>query len=290
MGRRTRILLAVLALAVFIPSAVSFYKTWSVYKHSRDIQEYAIAEYVSKADPERAPSESESVTPSASMAQAENNGQEGSGPETTMDRPPVEIDFDGLLEKYPEAQGWIYCEGTTINYPVMQGEDNDKYLHRAYNGEYSAAGSIFLESANTPGFKDSNNIIYGHHMKDQSMFSALSQWASQEYYEEHPEGWLLTPEANYKIRFFSGYVTPADSETYAVYQGPSRYFDAYLQEVAGKSDFKPDPGLEFGRNDRYVVLSTCDYTYEDARYVLHGKLVLSVPSAASGAVSMEKPE
>lgn len=186
---------------------------------------------------------------------------------------PITVDFEALLEEAPDAIGWLYCEGTNINYPVVQGKDNDQYLRHNFRGEAATAGSIFLESANSPGFMDSNNILYGHHMRNGTMFAHLSDWAEQEFYDEHPVMWLLTPEQDYKIVLFSGYVTPSVSDTYAVYQGPSTYFDAYLDKVLGQSDFVPADGISLERDARYVVLSTCNYTYQDARYALHGKLV-----------------
>ncbi len=183
---------------------------------------------------------------------------------------PVTIDF-AALRNINEEIGWIYCEGTKLNYPVLQGTDNDFYLSHTYDRAANRAGSIFVEALNAPGFADSNTIIYGHHMKNGSMFAVLRNWADQAYYEEHPVMWLLTPEQNYQIRLFSGYMTEASSAAYTVYQSPCSEFDEYIRAACANSDFRAD--VETDPNGRFVVLSTCEYDFEDARYVLHGMLV-----------------
>lgn len=184
---------------------------------------------------------------------------------------PITVDFDALREVNEEIVGWIYCEGTTINYPVLQGEDNDYYLKHTYDRAENRAGSIFVEALNAPKFADSNTIIYGHHMKNGSMFATLKNWSDQAYYEEHPVFWLLTPEQNYQIKLVSGYITPAGSDTYMIFQGPSQEFTDYMEDACAKSDFVSE--VEWSPDDRFVLLSTCEYVFQNARYVLHGVLV-----------------
>lgn len=197
---------------------------------------------------------------------------------------PVVVDFAALGQEHEDVIGWLYCEGTVINYPVVQGEDNDFYLHHAYDGTYSVSGSIFVDSENREGFRDSNTIIYGHHMNDGSMFASLSQWLEQQYYEEHPVMWLLTPERDYKIELFSGYTTSADADTYTVFQKPGKEMDAYLQSAVEQSNFRAIDGIELGGNDHYVLLSTCAYAFDNARTVLHGKLI---PVDSAGGVLLQ---
>lgn len=203
----------------------------------------------------------------------EETDKEGPAEDAEEDREgvPLKVDFTALQRVNSDVVGWIYCEGTEINYPVVQGEDNDFYLHRTYDGTENSAGSIFVEALNARNFADSNTIIYGHHMKNGSMFATLRNWADQEYYEEHPVFWLLTPKRNYQIKLFSGYTTPATSDTYTIFQGPCQELNDYLQMAQANSDFSAD--VETDPNGKYVVLSTCEYDYTNARYVLHGMLV-----------------
>ena len=184
---------------------------------------------------------------------------------------PIEVDFKALQKENPDIVGWIYCEDTVINYPVLQGKDNDQYLHTDYQGDYNIDGSIFVDADNTPGFIDSNTIIYGHHMNSGAMFAGLVNWADQEYYEKHPIIWLLTPEKNYKIVLFSGHHVPSSSSMYDIIKTPGKEMNTFLSEALEMSDFTTD--VKLNPNARYVMLSTCAYLFDGDRYVLHGVLV-----------------
>lgn len=114
-----------------------------------------------------------------------------------------------------------------------------------------------------------NTIIYGHNMKNDSMFGTFTDYKSQEYYDEHPVIWLLTPEVNYKIELMAGYVTPSDSDAYSEFISHEELYE-YIQEAKNKSTFSSP--LTCSSKDRIVTLSTCSYEYDTARYVLVGKL------------------
>ena len=186
---------------------------------------------------------------------------------------PISVDFKALQAKNPDVVGWIYCEGTPIDYPVLQGDDNDQYLHTDYTGAYSIDGSIFVDADNTPGFVDSNTIIYGHHMASGAMFAGLEKWADQSYYEEHPVIWLLTPEKDYQIVLFSGHHVDSHSSMYDIIKNPGPEMNSFLSEALEKSDFKGTSGVQLNPRGRYVMLSTCAYLFDGDRYVLHGLLV-----------------
>lgn len=192
--------------------------------------------------------------------------QKGEGPLT-----PFTVDFDRLQGVNPEVVGWIYCEGTKINYPVCQGEDNEYYLHYSYEKLEDNCGAIFADAQTAPGFADSNTVLYGHNMNDGSMFAGLELWRDQSYYEEHPVMWLLTPETDYKVILFSGHAVSAYGDIYTIFRGPMPEFTQYLQENLSKSDFVADVG-ELDPEAHYIVLSTCAYDFQEARYVVHGKL------------------
>lgn len=196
------------------------------------------------------------------------------------DHCPISVDFEELQEINPEIVAWIYCEDSVIDYPVCHGADDEYYLSHSYDRKWKASGSIFLETANQPDFSDSNFILYGHHMKNKSMFATLSYWAEQEYYEAHPFMWLLTPEKTYRIDLFAGYVTDALSETYTVFQGYAEALTPYLERAWQQSDFEADlPEVkellakDEVSDQKFIVLSTCEYSFKNARYVLHGRLV-----------------
>ncbi len=205
--------------------------------------------------------------------------------ETEAELAPFSVDFDALREVNPDVTGWIYCEDTTINYPVLQGATNDTYLRHLYDGSYCYGGSIFVEAQNSKDFADYNTIIYGHNMRDDSMFGTLERWADQKFYEAHPVIWLLTPERDYRIEILSAYTTSAYSDTYQIFAAPGAALDAYLEQVLSQSEIAPRDAPETG--SRYVLLSTCAYVFDNARFVIHGKLV---PVDSAAGVYREKNE
>lgn len=184
---------------------------------------------------------------------------------------PIKVDFDALSAENKDIAGWLYCEGTNINYPVMQGKDNDYYLNHAYDGKESRAGALFVDAENSRDFADSNTIIYGHHMRNGSMFAHLADFGEQEYFDTHPVMWLLTPEKNYRVELLGGYLTSADSDCYTIFTGPCEELEEYLKAAAAASDVQAE--TETPKDGRYVMLSTCEYDFEGARYVLHGRLL-----------------
>ncbi len=211
----------------------------------------------------------------------DSNSRDDTAPDETPDvfsvssplegLPPITVNFDRLREKNGDVIGWIYCEDTAINYPVVHAPDNEYYLDRDYLGEFDPSGAIFTDEVNTPGFLDSNTIIYGHHMADMSMFASLEYWLEEDYFASHPTMWLLTPEQNFRVDLFSVYQTVATSSTYTVFYQPRLEFDNYLRQVQAWSNVTT--GVELDSDSHYVVLSTCAYNYDEGRTVLHGKLV-----------------
>ena len=185
---------------------------------------------------------------------------------------PITVDFTSLRAQNPDIIGWIYCEGTPINYPVLRGKDNDQYLHHDYTGEYNINGSIFIDSANQANFSDSNTIVYGHHMNSGSMFASLVDWADQSFYEKHPIIWLLTPTQDYKVVLFSGHHTDAYSSMYEIIKQPGAQLNTFLATAIADSDFKPNPDVHVDYQARFVMLTTCAYLFDNDRYVLHGQL------------------
>ncbi|MCF0129253.1 MAG: class B sortase [Pseudobutyrivibrio sp.] len=191
---------------------------------------------------------------------------------------PIEVDFEDLQEVNPEVIGWIYLEDSDINFPILQAEDNDYYLEHSWEGKTKRSGAIFLEMANKADFSDTNSIIYGHHMKDGSMFAGLDKFRDQEYYDAHDTMWLLTPDATYKILVFSAYTTSAYSDSYTVFRDYGPVTENYINQVWEASNFSPnyekcDILTDGDFSQKYIMLATCAYNFEEARFVLHGKLI-----------------
>ena len=182
-----------------------------------------------------------------------------------------QVDFDALRAINPDIVAWIICEGTDINYPIVQGSDNDYYLKHLFDGKVNGAGCLFVDSNNSPGFIDNNTVIYGHNMKSKTMFSALLEYKTQAFYDEHPQMLLLTPDGNYTIELFAGYETNAEDDSWKLFFSSSSELEAWTIKTKDRSTFISE--FEISTSDRFVTLSTCTNEFDDNRYVVVGKLV-----------------
>ena len=196
--------------------------------------------------------------------------QNSSESEEKIENPRPEVDFDGLAAINSDIVGWIYSEGTPINYPVVQGTDNSYYLKHLYTEEYNGAGSIFLDSRNSSDLSDRHTVIYGHHLKNGAMFSSLTGYKKQDYYEAHPTLYLMTPEKNYEIKVFAGYVASVKDDAWQLNFDSEESFQAWIGRAIEKSTFSSN--ITPAGTDRIITLSTCSYEFDNARYVLVGIL------------------
>jgi sortase B len=192
-------------------------------------------------------------------------------PDMVEEVPPVRPDFDSLIAANPDIVGWIYCEGTQIDFPVLKGKDNDSYLRRNWRREQDIGGSVLVDAKASDGFVDARTVIYGHHMNDNLMFASLEEWSAQSYYDEHPVMWLLTPSQSYKVELVAGEHIPAESDAYEPSVTNDAKFEEWLTQYVGESDFRAEATAS--PDARYIMLSTCAYVYENARFTLLGKLV-----------------
>ena len=181
-----------------------------------------------------------------------------------------DIDFDALKKINPDIVGWIYYKDTHIDYPIVMGEDNDKYLYTMFDGSYSAFGSLFVDSVTEKPFKQFNTIVYGHHMKNGSMFGDLKNLKEEEFCRSHPRLELITPEGKFHLDIWAFLNQPSDSNVYTTNITKLEERKAYLESAAGQSLYTTDLAIE--PTDRLVVLSTCAYEYEDARYMVICKM------------------
>ena len=128
--------------------------------------------------------------------------------EDTSDDLEVDAGILALHEKNPDCIGWLTIDGTRIDYPVMyRPGDKNYYLHRDFNGEYSANGCLFLAEECVPGDSD-NLIIYGHHMNSRKMFADLEKYKDEGFYEEHPTILFRTIWGNEQYQIFAAFTTP----------------------------------------------------------------------------------
>lgn len=206
----------------------------------------------------------------------EENTQASEPEETTSQEPepieiaPIQVDFQELMLYYPDITGWLYCPNTSINYPVVQTDNNQYYMHRLPDGKESAGGSLFVDCTNTWGFTDANSVIYGHDMKDGTMFGYLHNFDSQTYYENHPVFYLLTPVGNYRVDVVCTAVVPSDSWIYEK-QMDTQKLQTWIKQIRQTSLIQPTVEISDDM-EHFLTLSTCSYEYENARFVVIGAL------------------
>lgn len=261
MRKPFRFLLGLAALGVLAFATLNLVDYLRESNQSTNLNESLIGKAVAVNDP--APQSSD-VDFSAEQESEANTEQ------LPMETAPIEVDFEALWETNEDVVGWIYCEDTPINLPVVQAEDNDYYLRRLIDGTWNSSGTLFVDYRNADDFSDSNTIIYGHNMKNKGMFGTLPNYKEQSYYDEHPLMCLLTPDGNYKVELIAGYVTSSTSEIYSFGQTEEEVL-AFVEQSIEKSTFASD--FQVLQGDRFVTLSTCSYEYDNARYVLIGRLI-----------------
>lgn len=195
-----------------------------------------------------------------------------SGPPNTQEPSPdwPEVDFAALRQVNPDIVGWLYCEDTPINYPVVQGEDNSYYLKHLFDGTYNANGCLFLDCRVASNFSDTHSIIYGHHMQNGSMLSSIDGYKDQAYYEAHPSLMLMTPDKNYLVELFAGYVTDVEADAWEVGFRDELTWETWVAAAIDRSTFRSDIRPAVG--EKILTLSTCSYEFSNARYVLLGVL------------------
>ena len=257
MKKFLRNVLALLCLCVFLFSGWQVYRILQGYNTAAE-QYTQLEQYVSLPAP--LPPQPEPVPPAPS--------EEEIVPEPPTMEPTV--DFEALSQINPDVVAWLTIEGTNVNYPVVQGEDNAYYLNHQFDKRRNTAGCLFLDAANSAGFTDPNSIIYGHYMNSGAMFANIARYKQQSFYDEHPTGMLITPDSCRTIRFFSGYVSDVEGSAWNRDFSPEEY-SLWLEELVEKSCFSSDtvPAPQ----DQVVTLSTCSYEFQNARFVLHGVLV-----------------
>lgn len=185
------------------------------------------------------------------------------------------VDWKALKKVNPDVQGWLYQKGTVINYPVVQGTDNDTYLHTRFDKQWSGGGTLFVDYRMEKDFKGFNSIIYGHHMKDGSMFRSIRGYTKEEgYYDKHKTLELATPHGNYHLVVFSVFITKAtDENTYKMTYDEAEK-QAYIDRAWEQSELSvTKDSVDVTKDDRLVTLSTCAYDYEEARYIVMCKMV-----------------
>ena len=188
-----------------------------------------------------------------------------------LSAPKSELDFEMLCADCPDVVGWIRIEGTVIDYPIVQGEDNVFYLKHLPEGTPNAAGSIMMDEVNAPDFSDDVTILHGHHMRSGAMFGDIDEYKHVEYYLEHPMMRLFTPDGDYDVAVFAAYSVDGATFAYPTVFSGEEGFEEFLHRALTRTPWTADVDVQYG--DRLLMLSTCAYAYENERFLVVGKIL-----------------
>lgn len=189
------------------------------------------------------------------------------------------IDFQSLKKRNGEAVAWINIPDTAIDYPIVYAKKNNtKYLKKNFDGKEDSHGTLFFEKGCIPGVSDSNLLIYGHNMKDGSMFSGLLPYRQKTYLEANSYACMFTEDANYLYKAVVAFQTDVSKKNKKAF-----FFSDYidLTNDAVYKDFKKQleknqlykPVEEIKKGDSLLMLSTCEYSTDNGRLVVVFKRV-----------------
>ncbi len=262
------VLILITAAAVFVYAA---YNLCSIgLEYYRGDREYSQLENMFTGKPDPAPHRAGTEAGETDLAECM---AEGRITETYVEgyiedaEPPMHVDWDGLRTSNPDIAGWVYLDAFPGNsYPVMRAQDNEFYLHRDFNKEYLYAGCIFLDCENSMDFSDPASIIYGHNMKNGSMFACLKKLKDQVTCDKNPHFWILTPGGNYRYRIYSVFETTPVSDVYTLWQNDGKSFMKWEETLKERSVVNTDVILT--GHDHTVILSTCTPDHEHRTVVI----------------------
>ena len=214
-------------------------------------------------------------------------------PEVTLEEEKAElpIDFDGLMEVNPEIYAWIRVPDTNIDYPILQheGEDQSYYLTRDIYGENNQAGSIYTEYYNNKHFQDPNTIIYGHNMKNGSMFHNVRYFAEREYFDEHEDLYIYMPGKILKYQIINCYVYDDRHLLGSFDLSDEEIHKEYLEDIMRPRSMYTmiREDVELSTEDKLVTLSTCVANQPNNRRLLQAVLVEEIEAEYRGTVNEE---
>ena len=183
------------------------------------------------------------------------------------------VDFEKLLEMNSDVVGWIrFDEPSEINYPVVQGRDNEEYLKRTFEANTNKLGTLFVDVNNPGDFSGRNTFIYGHNMKNGSMVAQLLKYKDDSFYKEHPYFYIYTPDGKVRTyEIFSAGVVKDTSDSYIMDYADDAAFQTYIDYIKQQSAYPTS--AEVTTASKIVSLSTCTNVRDDERFLVHGVMI-----------------
>lgn len=185
------------------------------------------------------------------------------------------VDFEGLWETNKDVYAWITIPGTEIDYPILQHEtDNTYYLNYNIDGSYGYPGCIYTENMNQKDFNDNNTVIYGHNMKNGTMFAALHKFEDAAFFEENQKIFIYTPEKELSYTIFAAYIYDDRHLMYSYDFEQKEVYASYLEEIKNMRSMNAliREDLEVTAEDKIITLVTCLGNQPDKRLLVQAVL------------------
>ncbi len=191
--------------------------------------------------------------------------------------PEKEVDFEDLQENVnSDIYAWVYIPGSEIDYPILQHPvDNRYYLNYNLDGSYGYPGCIYTERYNEKDFSDPLTVVYGHNMKNGTMFAGLHKYEDNEYFKENPYIYIYTPEKLFVYEIFVSHEYGSEHLLYQKDYTNEEQFNRYIEKIMGVRGMNCNRAedVEVTGNSRILVLSTCMADKPDNRYLVQGVLL-----------------
>lgn len=269
MSKLEKVIIVIASLAA-LTAAFMIFKTARDYKAASD--EYdSLRQYASEEVNATETAEKVSDIKPIELEEAEERKELKSN-ENREDFPEMEVDFKALREKNPDTVGWLYVGSCGISYPIVQGEDNDYYMNHTFEGTVNSSGAIIMDYRDDKYLKDWNTFIYGHNMKNGSMFGSLKKLLKDEtLYDSDPYIYIYLPGYIYRYKIFSYYKDEPDSKMYWTADTLQEYRQ-YIRDALSLS--VRDLGVETSEENNMVTLVTCSGSGAGKmRFFVHGEFI-----------------
>ena len=179
----------------------------------------------------------------------------------------LNIDWASLRAINPDIVAWIKVPGTAIDYPVVQGDDNEYYLSQTFDGTGNRYGCIFLDFESGLAFNDYHSILYGHNMRNGSMFASFVEYVDEQYFKEHQDILLATPDGGtWHLKAVTAFVAEGTEALRQTQFAGNAEFTAYLQEGLNRCEFAEK--IDVSKVTHLYTFATCSYQFNDARTIV----------------------
>lgn len=185
------------------------------------------------------------------------------------------VDFAGMWKVNPDVYAWITVPGTVIDYPILQHpSDNTYYLNYNIDGSYGYPGCIYTENMNSKEFTDNNTVIYGHNMKNGTMFAGLHKYEDASFFEQNSKVYIYTPEKELSYTIFAAYIYDDRHLLYSFNFADQAVYSTYLENIQSMRSMNANfrEGIEVTAEDKIITLVTCIANQDDKRLLVQAVL------------------